>query len=34
MSTTAHNQPTFIEDFQSDFCPKCGALIDLDCLLE
>lgn len=22
-----------IEDYQSDFCPKCGCLIDLDCLL-
>ncbi len=34
MSTTTHNQSHPIEDFQSDFCPKCGALIDLDCLLE
>lgn len=22
-----------VEDYQADFCPKCGCLIDLDCLL-
>lgn len=33
MSTIA-NRPNQSDDYQSDFCPKCGALIDLDCLLE
>jgi hypothetical protein len=33
MSTITKNNPNVIEDFQSDFCPKCGALIDLDTLL-
>lgn len=33
MSTITKNF-TAIEDFQSDFCPKCGALVDLDTLLE
>lgn len=32
MSTTI-NQPANNDDFQSDFCPKCGALVDLDCLV-
>lgn len=35
MSTKASNSvSSFTEDFQSDFCPKCGSLIDLDCLFE
>lgn len=33
MSTISKSHQTAIEDFQSDFCPKCGALIDLDTLL-
>lgn len=32
MSTISKNTQVH-EDFQSDFCPKCGALIDLDTIL-
>ena len=32
MSTISKNHHLVVEDFQSDFCPKCGALIDLDTL--
>lgn len=34
MSTINKTVPIPSDDFQSDFCPKCGALIDLDTLLE
>jgi DNA-directed RNA polymerase subunit RPC12/RpoP len=35
MSTKVQeSHSNFSEDFQSDFCPKCGSLIELDCLME